>query len=30
MELLTKTDQKEDWIELLLQEIEKKQPSFFL
>jgi len=30
MELLTKTDQKEDWIELLFQTIEKKQLSFFL
>jgi hypothetical protein len=30
MELLTKNEQKEDWIELLLQTIEEKQPSFFL
>jgi len=30
MELLTKNEQKEDWIELLLQKIEEKQPSFFL
>jgi len=30
MELLTKIEQKEDWIELLLQTIEEKQPSFFL
>ena len=30
MELLTKNEQKEDWIELLLQTIEEKEPSFFL
>ena len=29
MELLTGTPQEKDWLDLLFEEIEKKQPGFF-